>query len=169
MPETWTRARWKAEFSSRTVRGLGAAVPNVIVAHPALPVRTPAGLVAHARANPALPLIRDGKLRAIVVTPRDRMPRIPDVPELAETPGLEGYELVNRLGVLAPAAMPATQAERLHGTVLAALRDAEPAAKLADQGGLLRPMPIPGFRAFVAEETRRFTRIIGDANITPEG
>ncbi len=39
--------------------------------------------------GPALPLIRDGKLRAIAVTSRERMPRLPDVPALAERPGLE--------------------------------------------------------------------------------
>jgi tripartite-type tricarboxylate transporter receptor subunit TctC len=206
---------------------LVAAFPNVIVAHPALPARTPAELLAHARAHPgqlsyassgignpqhlagemlnrmagtdilhvpyrgaapaltdvaagrvslnfsslgpALPLIRDGRLRAIAVTSRERMPQLPDVPALAEVPGLQEYELVNWFGLFAPATMPAANVERLHDTVVAALRDSDLAAKLAEQGGLLRPLPVAAFRAFVAEETRKFTRIIEDANITPEG
>jgi tripartite-type tricarboxylate transporter receptor subunit TctC len=119
--------------------------------------------------GPALPLIRDGKLRAIAVTSRERMPQLPEVQALAETPGLQDYDLVNWFGLFAPASMPALQVERLHDTVLAALRDGELAGKLADQGGLLRPMSVAAFRAFVAEETRKFTRIIDDANISPEG
>jgi tripartite-type tricarboxylate transporter receptor subunit TctC len=97
------------------------------------------------------------------------MPQLPEVPALAETPGLEAYELVNWFGLFAPASMPAAHVETLHDTVLAALRDGELAGKLGDQGGLLRPLSVAEFRAFVAEETRKFTRIIEDANISPEG
>ncbi len=204
-----------------------ATVPNVVVVHPSVPARTPAELVAYARANPgklsfassgignpqhlagemlnkmagtdilhvpyrgaapaltdvaagrvqinfsslgpALPLIRDGKLRAIAVTSRERMPQLPDVPPLAEAPGLEGYELVNWFGLFAPSSMPAAQVERLHDAVAVALRDSELSSKLTDQGGILRPMSVAEFRAFVAEETRKFTRIIEEANISPEG
>ena len=204
-----------------------AMFPIVIVAPPSLPVRSPAELIAHARANPgrlsfassgignpqhlagemlnrmartdilhvpyrgaapavtdtvagrvslnfsalgaALPMIRDGKLRAIAVTSRERMPQLPDVPALAETPGLEGYELVNWFALFAPAAMPAANAQRLHDAITAALRDPELAGKLAEQGGIARPMALPELRAFVAEETRKFTRIIEEGNISPEG
>jgi tripartite-type tricarboxylate transporter receptor subunit TctC len=43
----------------------------------------------------ALPLIRDGKLRAIGVTSKARMPQLPDCPFLSEGPDLAGYELLN--------------------------------------------------------------------------
>jgi tripartite-type tricarboxylate transporter receptor subunit TctC len=91
------------------------------------------------------------------------------VPALAEPPGLEAYELVNWFGLFAPAATPAAQVERLHAMVATALREPEAAGKLADQVGIARPMSVAAFRAFVIEETRKFTRIIEGAKITPEG
>lgn len=206
---------------------LVATVPNVLVVNPRVPVRTPAELVAHARANPgklsyassgignpqhlagellnrmagadilhvpyrgaapaltdvaagrvtmnfsslgpALPLIQDGKLRAVAVTSRERMPQLPEVPALAEAPGLAEYELLNWFGLFAPAATPAPVVARLHETVTAALRDPGLAAKLAEQGAIPRAMGPAELRAFAEAETRKFTRIIEDANITPEG
>jgi tripartite-type tricarboxylate transporter receptor subunit TctC len=51
----------------------------------------------------ALPLIQDGRLRAVAVTSRERMPQLPDVAPLSEgAPALAGYELLNWFGVFAP-------------------------------------------------------------------
>src|SRR5213079_695884 len=48
----------------------------------------------------ALPLMQDGRLRAVAVTSRERMPQLPDVAPLAEgAPGLAGYELLNWFGM----------------------------------------------------------------------
>jgi tripartite-type tricarboxylate transporter receptor subunit TctC len=206
---------------------LVATVPNLLVVNPRVPVRTPAELVAHAKASPgrlsyassgignpqhlagellnrmagtdilhvpyrgaapaltdvaaghvtmnfsslgpALPLIQDGKLRAVAVTSREHMPQLPEVPALAEAPGLAEYELLNWFGLFAPAATPAPAVARLHETAAAALRDPGLAAKLTEQGAIPRALAPAEFRAFVEAETRKFTRIIEDANITPEG
>lgn len=204
-----------------------AAVPNVLVVHPSVPARTPAELLAHARANPGklsyassgignpqhlagellnrmagteilhvpyrgaspaltdvaggrvsmnfsslgpvLPFIRNGKLVPVGVTSRERMPQLPEVPALSEAPGLGEYELVNWFGLFAPVSMPASAVERLHNAIGAALRDPGLAAKLLEQGAIPRPMPTAEFRDFVAAETRKLTRIIEEANVTPEG
>jgi tripartite-type tricarboxylate transporter receptor subunit TctC len=119
--------------------------------------------------GPALPLIQDGKLRAVAITSRERMPQLPEVPPLAEAPGLAEYELLNWFGLFAPVATPAPVVARLHETVAAALRDLGLAAKLAEQGAVPRAMGPAEFRAFVEAETRKFTRIIEEAGITPEG
>ena len=50
----------------------------------------------------ALPLLQDGKLRAVAVTSRERMPQLPDVAPLAEVgPELKDYELLNWFGLFA--------------------------------------------------------------------
>ena len=55
----------------------------------------------------ALPLMQDGRLRAVAVTSRERMPQLPDVPTLAEAgPELKDYELLNWFGMFAPAGTP---------------------------------------------------------------
>ena len=47
---------------------------------------------AIAEAGASLPLIKDGKLRALAVTSATRFPSIPDVPPLAEAVGMPGLE-----------------------------------------------------------------------------
>jgi tripartite-type tricarboxylate transporter receptor subunit TctC len=206
---------------------LVATVPNVLVVDPRLPIRTPAELVAYAKANPgklsyassgignpqhlagellnrmagidllhvpykgaapaltdvaagrvsmnfsslgpASPLIQDRKLRAVAVTSRERLPQLPDVPAIAEVPGLTEYELLNWFGVFAQVATPAPVVARLQEAIATALRDPGLQAKLAEQGAIPRAMSQAEFRGFVEAETRKFTRIIEDANITPEG
>lgn len=119
--------------------------------------------------GPALPLIRDGKLRAIAVTSKGRMPQLPDCPSLSEAPGLGSYELLNWFGLFAPAGVPAAVIGKLHEAIATALREPTLAARLAEQGAVPRAMAPTKFRTFVAEETAKFTRIIDDAKITPEG
>ena len=118
--------------------------------------------------GPALSLIRDGKLRAVGVTSAQRMPQIPDVPALAEGPGLAGYELLNWFGLFAPAKVPQTIVTRLAEVVRAALADADLASKLTDQGALPQAMAPDAFRDFVTAETAKFTKIIEDGGITAE-
>ena len=118
--------------------------------------------------GPALPLIRDGKLRAIGVTSKERMPQLPDCPSLSEGPGLAAYELLNWFGLFAPAQTPAPVVERLNAAVVAALQDEGLRAKLAEQGAIPRAMPPAEFRLFVTRETQRFTQVIEEAGITAD-
>jgi len=117
----------------------------------------------------ALGLIQDGKLRAVAVTSRERMPQLPDVPTLAEAaPELKDYELLNWFGMFAPAATPEPIVTRLNGIVAAALRDPTTAATLEKQGIVPRIMSVAEYRAFVASETEKFGRIVRQANIKAE-
>src|SRR6185436_18127571 len=59
-----------------------------------------------------LPLVRDGKLRALAITSRQRSPLAPDVPTLAEA-GVAGYEMIGWNGVFAPKGTPAEIVSRL--------------------------------------------------------
>ena len=52
-----------------------------------------------------LPLVRDGKLRALAITSRQRLALVPDLPSIADS-GLPGYEMVTINGLLAPARTP---------------------------------------------------------------
>src|SRR5882672_3050714 len=82
----------------------------------------------------ALPLMQDGRLRAVAVTSRERMPQLPDVAPLAEAaPELKGYELLNWLGLFAPAATPEPVIARFNEIVGTALRDKAISEKLEAQ------------------------------------
>ena len=73
---------------------------------------------------PTLPLIREGKLRAIAVTGAQRSPALPDVPTIAES-GLPGYESVLWQAIYAPAGTPAPILARLNTEINAVLREAD--------------------------------------------
>jgi tripartite-type tricarboxylate transporter receptor subunit TctC len=117
----------------------------------------------------ALPLMQDGRLRAVAVTSRERMPQLPDVPTLAEAgPELKGYELLNWFGLFAPAGTPEPIVTRLNEIVNTGLRDKTIADKLEVQGIVPRIMPAPDYRAFVVSEAAKFGEIVQRANIRIE-
>ena len=114
-------------------------------------------------------MIREGRIRAVAVTSRERMPQLPDVPAAAEHPPLAEYELVNFFGLFAPAGVPEPIMERLHAVVAAALRAPELRGKFEEQGLLVQSMGLAEARAFVEAEARKFGRIVEDAKITVDG
>ena len=117
----------------------------------------------------ALPLLQDGRLRAVAVTSRERMPQLPDVAPLAEAvPELKGYELLNWFGLFAPALTPEPVVTRLNALINASLGEQKIAATLDTQGIVARPMSAPEYRAFVRAEAEKFGAIVKQANIRAE-
>jgi tripartite-type tricarboxylate transporter receptor subunit TctC len=114
----------------------------------------------------ALPLIKAGKIRAVAVTSRDRMPQLPDVAPLSEgAPGLADYELLNWFAMFGADGTPPEIVERLNGIVNAALKDPAIADKLLPQGIVPKPMKVAEFKAFVDSERTKFGKIVEQANI----
>ena len=62
----------------------------------------------------ATPLIDAGKLRIIGVSSKKRSPSLPNVPAVAETPGLAGFESDLWYGLLAPAKTPLAIVDQLY-------------------------------------------------------
>jgi tripartite-type tricarboxylate transporter receptor subunit TctC len=62
----------------------------------------------------ATPLIESGKLRILGVSSKKRSPSLPNVPAVAETPGLAGFESDLWYGLLAPAKTPPAIVDRLY-------------------------------------------------------
>jgi tripartite-type tricarboxylate transporter receptor subunit TctC len=81
----------------------------------------------------SLPLVRDGRLRALGVTSATRSPAAPDIPTLAEQ-GLPGFDAVSWFALFAPAGTPRPIVERLQAEVKKILAQPEIAKKLADSG-----------------------------------
>ncbi|HWL81207.1 MAG TPA: tripartite tricarboxylate transporter substrate binding protein [Roseomonas sp.] len=117
----------------------------------------------------ALPMIQDGKLRAVAVTSGKPMPQLPDVAPLSSAPGMEGYELINWFGLFAPAGLPAPVMDKLASAADRALQDEALRRKLMEQGIIPQRLDPAAFRHFVEEDAVKFSRIISDANISAEG
>ena len=114
----------------------------------------------------ALPLIDAGKIRAVAVTSRERMPQLPNVAPLAEgAPGLAGYELLNWFALFGTAGTPPEIVNRLNGIVNKALADPAMSGKLLPQGIVPRPMNAAEFKDFVDAERTKFGKIMVAANI----
>ncbi len=132
-------------------------------------VATGAVTMSFASLAAALPLIQDGKLRAVAVTSREPMPQLPGVAPLSEAvPELKGYELLNWFGLFAPTATPAPVVTRLNEVMNASLRDKKIGETLDIQGIVPRPMTAPEYRAFVIAEEKKFGDIVKQANIKLE-
>lgn len=117
----------------------------------------------------ALPLIQAGRLRAVAVTSRQRMPQLPDVAPLSEgAPGLKGYELLNWFGMFAPAGTSSDIVGRLNLIVNDTLEDKAVAKKLMVQGIIPKKMTPAEYKSFVASETAKFGGVVKEAHITLE-
>jgi tripartite-type tricarboxylate transporter receptor subunit TctC len=114
----------------------------------------------------ALPLIKAGKLRAVAVTSKERMPQLPDVEPLSSgDPKLAGYELLNWFGLFAPARTPRPVLETLNREANAGLTDKTLADKLMVQGIVPRPLTLDEAQAFVRSESKKFAQIAKAAHI----
>ena len=116
-----------------------------------------------------LPLIRQGRLRALAVTSAERAPQLPDTPAVRETPGLSGYDINLWYGFLAPPKTPAPIIQKLHGAALEVLKTGEFAQKLIDLG-LGAPMGSTPARmaAAMREEAAMVATLAKAAGIEPE-
>jgi tripartite-type tricarboxylate transporter receptor subunit TctC len=107
-----------------------------------------------------VPHIRGGRLRALAVTSAKRSSATPDVPALAEFPGLADFDVTNWFGLLAPAGTPAPVIERVQREVAAIVALPDVRARLADQALELVGNDPATFGAFIRSETARYTHIV---------
>jgi tripartite-type tricarboxylate transporter receptor subunit TctC len=107
--------------------------------------------------------VQAGSVRAIAHTGRGRLGTLPDLPAVAETiPGFEAYEWN---GVFVPTGTPASIIEKLNAGLNAMLKQADVADRLKTLNVESRPNTPEDFRAFVAAEMEKWSRIVKDANI----
>ncbi|MCX7314636.1 MAG: tripartite tricarboxylate transporter substrate binding protein [Hyphomicrobiales bacterium] len=113
--------------------------------------------------GPALPLVRDGKLRALGVTSATRVPSAAEIPTLAEA-GVPGYEAVAWLMVAARAGTPPDVLNKLHTEMKAILAQPDVSEQIARFGMIPQDSPSPEeLHRFVAAETVRWSKIVKQA------
>ena len=139
--------------------GAGPAIQNTVGGH------TP---VAFTALPPAAPQIKDGKLRALVVTSEKRVPSLPDVPTVAEA-GLAGQEAYTLTGVLAPAGTPKAIIDQLHGEIVKMVKLPDAQKLLDDLGFEVVANSPTEFAARIKVELEKWGKIIRDAKIKTEG
>lgn len=100
-----------------------------------------------------LPLVQQGKLRALAVTTASRLPQLPDVPTLAES-GFPGLDLPVWFAVYAPAGTPAAVQARLRTAIDAVISTPAYAAELSRRGAAVMKVPLDASAATFARERK---------------
>jgi tripartite-type tricarboxylate transporter receptor subunit TctC len=109
----------------------------------------------------ALEQARGGTVRALGVTSQVRWP---DVPAIAET--VPGFESVVFYGISAPKGTPPEIIDILNKAVGEALTDPKLVARLAELGGIPKPMQPGEFGKFIADETEKWRKVVEFAGVS---
>lgn len=111
----------------------------------------------------AMPMVEDGRLRALAVSGRHRAPAAPELPTIAET--LPGFSAVSWFGVLAPAGTPAAVISRLNSDLDQIVREPETKKRFATIGGEAVGGPPSTLTSLIHEEIPRWRRVAKEAGI----
>lgn len=111
----------------------------------------------------AIPLIRQGKLRALAAATRERLPALPDVPTMQEA-GFKNFEIGFWSGVFLPKATPQAIVDQLAAAIQEACQDPAIRARLEPLGAIVPSTP-EKFREHIQQETATFAEVIRRARI----
>ena len=114
----------------------------------------------------ALPLARDGQLRAIAVTSQKRSPSAPELPTIAEQ-GYPGFDASGWFGLVGPSATPQEVINRIYAGTAAVLGDTASRQKFETLGMAVIGNSPADFAGVIAAELPMWSRIIKDAGIKP--
>jgi tripartite-type tricarboxylate transporter receptor subunit TctC len=114
--------------------------------------------------NTAMPQIKAGKLRALVITSTRRSPLLPDVPTFEES-GVKDANVQSWQAVAGPRGMPAELKAKIRGAIAATVADPAIRARLLDLGFEIVANTPEQFAAFQAAEYARWQKLIASRNI----
>jgi len=112
----------------------------------------------------SLPHIKAGRLRALAVAAPSRVAALPEVPTFAEA-GLAIMNDGSWFGLIAPAALPAPIAEKIHAALLQALKQPDVLARLENGSAVAVGNSPEAFRAVAADALENGRRIVREAGL----
>ena len=137
-------------------RGDGPALTDLVAGH----IPTMFG-----EPTPILPLLKDGKVRALGVSSASRLPIAPDVPTIAEA-GVPGFDLTSWQMIVAPAGTPQEIVDKLHVEVKKVLELPEVKAEFARTARITVDYPsVDDLQRFMRSEIVRLGKVVEQAGI----
>jgi len=113
----------------------------------------------------SMPLIKTQKVRALGVTSPKRSPALPDLPAIAETPGLENFESDLWYGMLAPASTAPRIVDKIYQEGKRMLASPE-FRNLFEPSGTSLVASSPGaFAAAIKKDLAKWGKVIKDSNL----
>ena len=115
----------------------------------------------------SLPLVKDGKLRALGVTSAQRSPAAPEIPTIAEQ-GLPGFDAVSWFAMFAPAGTPKAIVDKLQVEVKKILQSSEVGRKLAEIGLEVVASTPEELAAYQRAEIAKWAKVVKDSGAKVE-
>jgi tripartite-type tricarboxylate transporter receptor subunit TctC len=110
------------------------------------------------------PLVLSGKLRALAISSPKRLPRLPDVPALAEGV-IPDFEVFEWNGVFIPSGVPDAIASRLHTALVETLKEEEVRQRISDMGAQVVGSTPAQFADYLKREDAKWGDVVRKGNI----
>jgi tripartite-type tricarboxylate transporter receptor subunit TctC len=102
---------------------------------------------------------KQGKVRALAVTSRERNPALPDIPTVMET-GIKNFEVVGFYGFLAPAGTPKDVVTKLSDAFKAVMNQPDIRQRMVAQGADPAYLGADDFAKFLTAELPRWAAVV---------
>lgn len=121
--------------------------------------------VAFAPAVGVLPFVKEGRLRALAVSTKDRFPVLPNVPTASES-GLKGYDASSWQGIVMPAGVPPEIRRQISDEIAKALKTPALRERVLELGGVPVGNTPEQFAAYYAAESEKWIKVAQIAHVT---
>jgi tripartite-type tricarboxylate transporter receptor subunit TctC len=138
--------------------GAGPAVTDIVGGHVQLMFVT---------ISSAIPHIKAGRLKALAVTPTERVPALPDVPTMSEL-GWKNNVSSSWQGVLVPAGTPKPVIDKLHAAIVHAMTP-EVRKRIEDAG--VKPVTSKSpeeFEKYLDAEAKKWSQVVKETGAKPD-
>ena len=110
----------------------------------------------------AVPLVKSGRLRALAVTSRSRVPAMPELPTVSES-GLKGYESSQWYGMLAPAGTPPDVLNLLNAQIAKIMHAPDMKGRMTAEGLVAVGSTREQFATHIQTELTKWAKVIKDS------
>ena len=151
----WFKRLTKTDILHVPYTGSGPALPALLGGHVDMMFDTLPSV---------LPLVQEGKLRALGVTTAERVPFLPDLPAIAET--LPEFDVTSWLGIMVPAGVPADIRAKIAAPLATFVKEPAIVKRLQELGAVAATINTPQqFDAWIRRDYEKWRRVIQETGI----
>jgi tripartite-type tricarboxylate transporter receptor subunit TctC len=107
--------------------------------------------------------VKSGRLKLLAVSSEQRDPMFPEVPTVAETPGLEGFSSGSWQGIVGPARLPPEIVNRLYNEVKRIVALPDVSEKLTSQGSRPQAKTPQEMGQWLVTEKERWAKVVKES------
>lgn len=115
--------------------------------------------VSLATAPSAVQNVKTGKVKALGVSTKHRIPALPDVPTIAES-GLPGYEASGYFGLVGPPQLPAAIVNKINAAVVKIVREPAMSKYLSEQGADPITSTPAEYGSLIKDEVEKWGKVV---------